>query len=313
MCAWATVQESFVALCIGCALLGAYQASAQFYRFAAADAAGLEDKGHAVSAVMAGGILGAIVGPFISIWAQNWLAPNIFAGPFFALALILALNTAALSSLRDLPVGRAANANSTEAPSLFRDKAFLRAVCLGGGAHVVMLYVMTAAPLAIVACGHASGTAAVGIQWHLVAMFAPALATGFLHRRFGLPPLLYAGSLGFIGSILLFSTGTSTIHFVVGLILLGIAWNFIQFSGTMLLVKTIPAANQTRAQTANEFIVMSSGAIASGLAGFVFSGVGWPTLLVSAAGIVGLVILVAVGAIRASSQPSKASPAAVQT
>jgi hypothetical protein len=313
ICAWGIIQESFLALCIGCALLGAYQASAQYYRFAAADAVGPEDKAHAVSAVMVGGVFGAILGPFISMWGQSWLAPNIFAGPFFALALVLALNAGALSTLRDLPVQPAPNLNRANVSSLLRDEAFLRAVCLGAGAHVAMLYVMTAAPLAIVACGHAPGIAAAGIQWHLVAMFAPALATGFLHRRFGLSSLLYAGSLGFVGSILFFATGTSTVNFIVGLILLGIAWNFIHFSGTMLLVTTIPKVNQVKAQTVNEFVVMSSGAIASGLAGVVFSGASWPILLASASGVIGLLIVIAAAAIRASHRSNKASPVVVET
>lgn len=315
ICAWSTIQGSFPALCIGCALLGAYQASAQYYRFAAADAVSLEAKGHAVSAVMAGGVLGAILGPFISIWAQSWLQPNIFAGPFLALALVLALNAAALSILRDMPslVGPSPNVDRSSHTSLLGNEQFVRAVCLGAAAHVAMLFVMTAAPLAIVACGHAPGTAAVGIQWHLVAMFAPALVTGSLHRRFGLSPLLYTGSLAFIGSILCFATGTSTANFVVGLIFLGFAWNLIYFSGTMLLVNTIPKVYQMKAQTTNEFVAMSLGAIASGLSGVVFFGTSWTILLASASGVIGLLTLTAGAVIRASRQCNKEPQTLVQT
>lgn len=98
---------------------------------------------------------------------------------FFALASVLALNAVALITLRDVPVEQTLRSNSASVLLLLRDRAFLRAAVLGVGAHVAMIYVMTAAPLAIVACGHAPGTAAIGIQWHLVAMFAPAAATGY--------------------------------------------------------------------------------------------------------------------------------------
>jgi hypothetical protein len=126
------------------------------------------------------------------------------------------------------------------------------------------------------------------------------------YRYFGLSLLLYAGSLGFIGSILLFVTGTSTFNFVGGLVLLGISWNFCYFSATMLLVTTIPKPSQAKAQTANEFVVMSSGAIASGLAGVVLAGAGWTILLTSVSSVIGLLTVIAGAAIRANRRYNKA-------
>jgi MFS family permease len=313
ICTWGIVQESFLALCAGCALLGAYQGSAQYYRFAAADAVRPEDKGHAVSAVMAGGILGAVVGPFVSMWAQVWLAPNIFAGPFFALALVLAVNAVAICCIREGSPScePSLDMEQSQVSLLLFDAAFWRAICLGAGAYAVMTYVMTAAPLAMLACGHVPGTATAGIQWHLIAMFAPAFATGYLQRRFGLTVLLYAGSLGFVGSVLFFLAGTSTLNFIGGLILLGIAWNFVYFSGTMLLVTTISKQNQAKAQAANEFAVVSSGVVASGLAGVVFSEAGWTILLASALCVIGALTVMVTAAVMSRARTTQSEAASL--
>ena len=275
---------SFVGFCVGSALLGAYQASAQYYRYAAADVVQSKDKPHAVSSVLAGGVTGAIGGPFISLWSQEWFAPGLYIGPFFALALLLLINAMVLFRVQALArvSRRSPTGNGRSMSLLLRDPAFLRAASLAAGAYAVMSHVMTAAPLAIVACGHGAGVASSGIQWHLVAMFAPSFATGFLQQRFGLKSLASAGCLGLLASLALFATGNGIFNFVVGLILLGVGWNFLYFSGTMLVVSAMPPEDQVKAQAATELAVLGSAAVTSGLAGVVFAAAGWMFVLASA-------------------------------
>jgi MFS family permease len=293
--ALSTWLDSFVGFCIGCAFLGVYQASAQYYRYAAADVVEPKDKARAVSTVLAGGIVGAVGGPFISLWSQQWLVPGLYMGPFLALAVLLFFNALVLFRLQGLArVYRpSAKSKGQSISHLLRDPTFLRAASLAAGAYAVMSHVMTAAPLAIVACGHGAAMAASGIQWHLVAMFAPSFATGFLQQRFGLRFLASAGCLGLLASLALFVMSNGILNFVVGLILLGIGWNFLYFSGTMLVVSAMPPEGQVKAQAATELAVLGSAAVTSGLAGVVFAGAGWMFVLASALVMLAPLLLIA--------------------
>jgi MFS family permease len=300
LAALGTWRGSFVAFCVGSALLGTYQALAQYYRYAAADIVEPEEKGRAVSIVLAGGVMGAIAGPYISLGSQEWMVSTLFTGPFLALALLLLINSLVLFKLNGLAtVSRPSTHNEGRPISLLLcDPTFLRAASMAAGAYAVMSYVMTAAPLAIVACGHGSAMAASGIQWHLVAMFAPSFATAFLQQRFGLRFLASVGCVGLLGSLALFVTSTSILNFVAGLVLLGVGWNFVYFSGTMLVVSAMPPEDQVRAQAATELAVMSSAAVVSGLAGVVFAEAGWMYVLFSALGMLALLAVIASTAIK---------------
>jgi MFS family permease len=275
---------SFIAFCIGCGLMGIYQASAQYYRYAAADAVDPENKASAVSMVLAGGIGGAVLGPLISLWAQKSIAFPPFIGPFVAFALIIFISSIMLFRLQGMPASPRPSAPSAKRSIsvLLGDRTYRRAVFMAAGAYAVMSYVMTATPLAIVACGYGSGTAATGIQWHLVAMFAPSFMTGFLQRRYGLRFVSSAGCAALLASLGTFAVQQDITNFIVGLVLLGTGWNLLYFAGTMLVIGAVRSEDRPTAQAMTELAAMSSAAVVSGLAGAVFTQAGWRSLLLTA-------------------------------
>ena len=106
---------------------------------------------------------------------------------------------------------------------IVRQPKFIVALICGIGSFALMSLVMTAAPLAMVACGFGEDTVALGISWHIVAMFAPSFFTGSLIARFGKEPVIATGLLLLAGCAALALAGIDIVHFWGALILLGLA------------------------------------------------------------------------------------------
>jgi hypothetical protein len=155
----------------------------------------------------------------------------------------------------------------------------LRAAIFGATAgYAVMIMVMTATPLAILGCGLPGESVTPVIQWHVVGMFAPSFFTGTLIRRFGAPRIMQAGFMLLLGHVVLALSGAEFVHFLSGLILLGVGWNFAFIGGTALLTQTYRPAEQAKVQAANEFTVFGLVAIATLSAGWLYDRFGWFTL-----------------------------------
>jgi MFS family permease len=161
-----------------------------------------------------------------------------------------------------------------------------------------MSLLMTGAPLAVVHHGHGAGTATVAIQWHLIAMFAPSFATGFLLNRFGLRTVALTGCVAFFASVLFIGLGSTAANFVVGLTLLGIGWNFVNFSGVYLLTHLVAHRDQANARALNELIGILLSATASGLSGALFSTLGWNSLLVPSCVVTALLLALTLWRVR---------------
>src|SRR5216684_2072842 len=213
----AIFRQSFIAFCIGNALMGCFQAVAQYYRFAAADAAEPAFKSRAVSWVMAGGVAAALLGPGI-------------AGFYLAIVVLAALSILLLSRLSiPRPAAPAPGQGGRKLAVIARQPAFIAAVANGVLGYATMVFVMSATPLAAVACGHSSDDAIGIIRMHLLGMFAPSFVTGSLIARFGVTRILLAGA-GF--------SGLTLYYFFAALSLLGGGWNFIYVGSSTLLTAT---------------------------------------------------------------------------
>jgi MFS family permease len=154
-----------------------------------------------------------------------------------------------------------------------------------------MSFMMTAAPLAMVACGFAYGDAGRVIQWHVLAMFIPSFFTGWFIQRLGIIKVLYLGAALYVLSSLTALSGQTIYHFGLSMVLLGAAWNFMFTGGTALLAEAYSPAEKAKVQGLNEFMVFGTTASASLAAGVVMHLMGWRPLSLSLLGILSVAFI----------------------
>jgi len=301
----AVTYGNFWLLCAACACIGAGNAVAMQYRFAAAEAAPAEFRARAISYTMLGGLASAFIGPNLASFARDWFDTVPFLGSFVALIGLQFLLVIAIGQLR-LPDMRGHKHPEPARPlaTVIGQPAVIVAIIAGALGYAVMSFVMTATPLAILDCNYAFGDAAFIIQWHVVGMYAPGFFTGNLIKRFGALKVIQAGAtLNFVCLAVGLSGQDLMGNFWVSLVLLGVGWNFMFVGATTFLTENYRPSEQARVQAINEFCVFGTVAIASLSAGTIYAASGWVTLLYSAALPVALVLLVvATFAIRRKAQ-----------
>lgn len=269
----------FWLFCLGMLLAGATSAFVQQYRFAAADTASESFRPKAISWVMAGGVLAGIIGPQTAALTKDLLAPVQFAGAFVGLAALAALSWVVLSFLKFPPlVKQQTITGGRPLAEIIRQKRFVIAVLCAVSSYALMSFVMTAAPLAMMASGHATSDAVLGIQWHVLAMFGPSFFTGSLIQRFGKQRIVAAGLLLLAGSAALALSGLDLAHFWGALVVLGVGWNFGFIGATAMLTDTYRPEEKNRVQAVNDFIVFGFVAVASLSSGGVLNAFGWGTI-----------------------------------
>jgi MFS family permease len=278
LCAAAAWSGSFWLLCLGTLLSGMYNAFGQYYRFAAADAAPLELKSRAISWVLAGGILGGVLGPETSKLTKDLLAPP-FIGTYGALVLFAALAMVLVRRI-ELPPLAADEQHQAGRPlaQLARQPAFAVAVLAAVVGYAVMNLLMTATPLAMDVCRHPFPDTAFVLEWHVIGMFAPSFFTGALIRRFGAHSVLLAGAGLMFACAGIALSGVSVMHFWWALLLLGVGWNFLYIGGTTLLTETYRPSEKAKAQGFNDFLVFAAQAASSLTAGWMLTREGWQML-----------------------------------
>ena len=184
----------------------------------------------------------------------------------------------------------------------------LRVAILGAAiGYAVMIMVMTATPLAILGCGLPGTSVTPVIQWHVVGMFAPSFFTGSLITRYGAPRIMQAGFVMLIGHVALALSGVEFLHFLSGLVLLGVGWNFAFIGGTALLTQTYQPAERLRVQAVNEFSVFGLAALATLSAGWLYDRFGWVTLNLAVLPLLLVALITAVGIERRSRRMATAA------
>ncbi len=282
ICGYAVHSQNFWMLCVGTLVMGIYNASGQYYRFAAADVASPDFKSKAISLVMAGGLVGGVLGPQTSKFTKD-LLPGEFLGSYLTLIgfCVIAL---ALQRMMSIPRLTAAEQKEHGRPlsEIARQPAFRVAVLSGMVGYGVMNLLMTATPLAMKSCAHPFSDAAFVIQWHVVAMFAPSFFTGALIKRFGVRSILFTGVLLSLACVAIALSGVDVMHFWVALMLIGVGWNFMYLGGTTLLTETHTPAEKAKVQGANDMAIFITMAISSASSGWLFSARGWEIMNYSA-------------------------------
>ncbi len=277
----ALFQSNFWLFAVGLMIVGVGGAFVQQFRFAAADNAPREFKARAISFVLAGGVITAILGPQIVIFTRELFAPVMFAGSFAAILVLSAVGAIVLSFLRTNPDAHKKAVDHGHARPLgeiVSQPRFIVALLCGVGSYTLMTFVMTGAPLAMVGCGFSPDEATLGISWHVMAMFAPSFFTGRLIHRFGVNTIIATGFVLLIGCALVALSGIQLWQFWTALILLGLGWNFAFIGATALVAETYHPSEKGRAQGFHDFVLFGSVAFASLMSGKVYNAYGWDML-----------------------------------
>lgn len=278
VCALALHHVNFAAFVAGHALIGAYQGFANYYRFAAVEAAGPAQAGRAISLVVAGGLVAAFLGPQLAESGRDWIGGEVFVGSYIAQAGLSVLALLLLAWLRLPKPSEAVGATARPLREIL-DQPVLRVSVFGAAiGYAVMIMVMTATPLAILGCGLPRSDVTPVIQWHVVGMFAPSFFTGGLIQRFGAPRVMQAGFLLLLGHVAVAVSGVEFLQFLSALVLLGVGWNFAFIGGTALLTQAYRPAEQAKVQAVNEFAIFGLVAVATLSAGWLYDRFGWLTL-----------------------------------
>jgi MFS family permease len=276
---WAIYHNFFWLFCAGAALQGVFQATSSFYGFAAIEAADAEDKSIAISWVLTGGVVAAIVGTVIASKTADLLAPFTFAGCYAAVAL-LAASSLIIFAILELPKPSLAEISGPQRswPQLLQQPKLVIALASAILAYALMNLMMTAAPVAMVACGFNASAPAWVIQWHVLAMFVPSFFTGQLIKRYGVELITGIGMAILAVAGIVGLSGISFGHFSVALILLGLGWNFGFIGGTTMLTSSYEPSERAKVQAVNNFGVSLMVAIASASSGQMLSFWGWSSV-----------------------------------
>ena len=270
--------SSFWTLVAGTLVLGAYNAFGQYYRFAAADASPLPWKAKAISLVMAGGLVGGIIGPEMSKVTRDLVQPT-FLASYASLIGFCLVTMAILAGLRiPDPKGDEAHGASRPLKEIMAQPVFVVAVVVGALGYGVMNLLMTSTPLAMGFCGHPYAAAASVISAHVIAMFGPSFFTGSLIQRFGVLNVMLAGVAAMFACVAIALSGQLVTHFWWSLVLLGVGWNFMYVGGTTLLTEAYRPAEKAKTQGANEILVFCTTATSSFTSGVLVNAAGWNTL-----------------------------------
>jgi MFS family permease len=282
----------FVMFCVGSALIGVLNGFSIYYRFAAADCADEEYKSKAISLVLAGGLIAAFTGPNLAHLSVNILTGYTFAGNFVVLAVIQVLTVTVLAfvNIPGLSIEERAE-EGRPLRALLTLPIIIVAMIAGVVGYSSMSLIMTATPLAMKSVGHDLANTAFVIQWHVFAMFAPALFTGHLIKKFGVMPIIVSGAALVMVCVGVVQTGPGMWSFTAALVSLGIGWNFMFVGGTSLLTSQVSRSEQAKVQGFNDFLIFGAVAVASLSAGLLHQNFGWTTVSLAVIPAIGVALV----------------------
>jgi MFS family permease len=271
---------SMALLATGTFLVGAYQSFAQFYRFAASEAADPTFRPRAISLVLGGGIVAAFLGPFLGRIGGPMLTPT-YVGSFLLLACVALVAVLVLSRL-NMPAQSADHVDTSKGRAwlqIVTQPTYLVALFGAVTGYSIMILVMTATPISMTHHhNHDLSAASTVIQLHVLGMFLPSFITGSLIARFGVLKVMFTGILLLAIEVMLSWTGTGFASYASALVLLGVGWNFLYIGGTTLLTTTYTPPEKSRAQATNDMTIFAFGLASSFGAGGLLSAFGWETL-----------------------------------
>jgi len=275
----ALYDQSYWGFCLGVFVVGWFNGFAVFYRFAAADTASPDFRPKAISLVLAGGLLAAVIGPELAKHTLHWLDPVVFAGSYLSLIGLYALSFCLVAFVR-IPTLSAEERRHSGRPLLeiLRQPACIAAILASAIGYGSMSLVMTSTPLAMQFCGFDFSDSASVIQLHIVGMYLPAFFTGHLVSRFGARPIIVAGVALIALCAAVALSGVGFAHFAAALFLNGVGWNFMFVGGSSLLTEVHTPSEKAKLQGFNDFVVFAAIAASAMFSGRIFEDFGWDWL-----------------------------------
>ena len=278
LCLYAVLTKDFWLLCGATVIAGYYNANASLYRFAAAELAAAPQREKAVSLVMAGGLLGGVVGPNLAN-ATRSLFDVPFAGAYVALAVAAVLSATLLAFIQFPPApAQRQDGGGRPLAEIVRQPIFIVAALAGSLGFGVMNLLMAATPIAMQQCGLPFSDAALVLEWHVIGMFAPGFFTGHLIKRFGALPVMGVGLVLNLVCIVVALSGVELHHFLVALFVLGVGWNFLFTGATTLSLQAYAPEEKDKAQAVLNFCMFATLALTSFASGVLVTTRGWTLL-----------------------------------
>lgn len=285
------ISNNFWLFVISTMMVGIFNGFGNYFRFAAADTVAADQKSKAISYVMLGGVAAAIIGPNLANLTHDSMTTAAFAGSYASIIIIYILTAITLSFLKLPNTATEIKEEAIEIRPLTviaRQPRFIVGLICGMFGYGVMSFVMTATPLSMYH-NHSFSDISFVIQWHTLGMFAPSFFTGHLIRRFGIYNILLFGALFGMTCVAVNLNGTSITHYWIALVLLGVSWNFLFIGATTLITETYHAAERSKTQALNDFLIFSTVALSSLSAGALHHKTSWQVVNL---GVIPLLIII---------------------
>lgn len=290
-------RNSFAPFCFGALCIGVYQGCAGYYRYSAADQVAAEYRARAISTVLTGGIVAAIAGPFIATALMN-VTSHQYEGSYILVSILAVISMAVVSFFKDRSTASSPKVEKEEKARKLPFTAIAQQPGFAAGAfgaavgYFTMMVIMTVGPIAAMKHSIGPNERTLIIQFHMVGMYAPALAAGFLIRKVGIRWLQMLGTGSGIGGVIIGAAGGSELNFIAALSLVGISWSLLYISGSSLIATSYEPKDKARTQASGEALIMSSSAIGGLSAASLLENLGWTTL-----NLMMLVLLMACGVV----------------
>ncbi len=279
LCAHAAITKNFWLLVLGTFIAGYYSANGQLYRFAAAELTVATQRDKAVSWVLAGGILGAVIGPNLASWTKDFF-DTAFLGAYLTLSIAGLIGIIVMQFIHFPEEFKTQHSLSDgrDLKTIFRQPVFMVAVIGASLGYGVMNLLMATTPLAMQICGLPFSETALILEWHVIGMFAPGFFTGSLIQRFGTLKIMGVGVTLNLLCIAIALSGTDLHQFLIALFLLGVGWNFLFTGSTSLAMTAYRPEERDKAQAAINFFVFGTMAFTSFGSGALITSQGWNIL-----------------------------------
>ena len=293
VCAYAASTQNFWLLVAATVVAGYYNANGSLYRFASVELVAPAFKERAISWVLAGGILGAVVGPNLANWTRDAMAQP-FAAAYVALIGVALLSLLVMSRIEfPLLVGQGDSSAPRGRPlrEIVRQPVFIIAMAACAIGYGIMNLLMAATPIAMAQCSHPFAATALVLEWHVLGMFVPSFFTGRLIKRFGVLPIMTVGLVLNIACVAFALSGNDVMHFLGALMVLGVGWNFLYIGGTTLATQAWRPEERTQGQAAIDFCVYTTMTLTSFSSGALVTTGGWQAMNLGALLPLGLMAL----------------------
>lgn len=279
LCAYAAISRNFWLLVAGTFIAGYYSANGQLYRFAAAELTEVSQRDKAVSWVLAGGILGAVIGPNLASWTRD-LFDTAFLGAYLTLSIAALIGILVMQCIHFPEEYKTKHSLADGRPLkvILEQPVFMVAIIGAALGYGVMNLLMAATPLAMQICGLPFSDTALVLEWHVIGMFAPGFFTGSLIQRFGTLKIMGVGVILNLICIVIALTGTDLHQFLIALFLLGVGWNFLFTGSTSLAMTAYKPNERDKAQASINFFVFGTMAFTSFGSGALITSQGWNIL-----------------------------------